>query len=94
MVGASVCFFAIGLAWVRGYTNVRSTIWKRVGRSASCVAENWLSEDVLERFSREHNVRIQQWTYSRPSEFLRQMANADSNVDVICNELYFCCRVW
>jgi spermidine/putrescine-binding protein len=47
-------------------------------------AENWLSNETLEKFSKQHNVRIQQWTYKSPSEFLRQMANADGNVDVIC----------
>lgn len=47
-------------------------------------AEDWLSNDTLERFSLKHNVRIQQFTYARPSEFLRQLANADGNVDVIC----------
>lgn len=47
-------------------------------------AENWLSESTLHAFSREHNVPVQLWTYARPSEFLRQMANTDGKVDVIC----------
>jgi spermidine/putrescine transport system substrate-binding protein len=33
---------------------------------------------------REHNVPVQLYTYSRPSEFLRQMANSDGRIDVIC----------
>lgn len=47
-------------------------------------AENWLSEEVLNEFSREHKIPIDLYTYSRPSEFLRQMANSDGRVDVIC----------
>ena len=47
-------------------------------------AEKWLNSETLEKFSHRHNVRIQQWTYATPGEFLRQMANADGNVDVIC----------
>lgn len=47
-------------------------------------AENWISEEVLKKFSREHNVPVQLFTYARPSELLRQMANSDGKVDVIC----------
>ena len=47
-------------------------------------AENWLSEDRLKRFSERVRVPIQFFTYARPSEFLRQMANADGKVDVVC----------
>ncbi len=46
--------------------------------------EQWISEAVLQAFSREHNVPVQLYTYSRPSEFLRQLANSDGKVDVIC----------
>jgi len=46
--------------------------------------ENWISESVLKKFSAEHNVRIELYTYARPSEFLRQMANSDGRIDVIC----------
>ncbi len=46
--------------------------------------ENWISEAVLTQFSRAHSVPIQFYTYSRPSELLRQLANSDGKVDVIC----------
>jgi spermidine/putrescine-binding protein len=46
--------------------------------------ENWLSQDVLDRFSQEHQVHIQLFTYARPGEFLRQIANSDGKIDVIC----------
>lgn len=47
-------------------------------------AENWISEAVLKQFSREYNVPVQLYTYARPSELLRQMANSDGKIDVIC----------
>lgn len=47
-------------------------------------AENWLSESTLKQFSRETGTPIELYTYARPSEFLRQMANADGKIDVIC----------
>src|SRR5688500_16334932 len=47
-------------------------------------AENWISEAVLNQFSRDHNIPVQLYTYARPSEFLRQMANSDGKIDVIC----------
>lgn len=47
-------------------------------------AENWISEAVLKQYSREKKIPVEFYTYSRPSEFLRQMANADGKIDVIC----------
>lgn len=38
----------------------------------------------MREFSARRNVSIQQWTYSNPGEFLRQMANADGKIDVLC----------
>jgi len=46
--------------------------------------ENWLTNDSLETVSRQLGAPIQLYTYSRPSEFLSQMANSDGNIDVIC----------
>lgn len=51
-------------------------------------AENWLSPAVMDKFAHEHQVPIQYFTYNRPSEFLRQMANADGKVDVICSSSF------
>jgi spermidine/putrescine transport system substrate-binding protein len=47
-------------------------------------AENWLSEPRLRQFSESTGIPIQLFTYARPGEFLRQMANADGKVDVVC----------
>lgn len=47
-------------------------------------AENWISEAVLTKFSRENNVPLEYYTYNRPSELLRQMANSDGKIDVVC----------
>lgn len=80
----SLGFFAGGLGFgVWSKNRAKLELARSVPLRVLC-AENWLSNDALERFSHEHNVRIQQWTYKSPSEFLRQMANADGNVDVIC----------
>ncbi|MBX3022292.1 MAG: hypothetical protein KF799_11520 [Bdellovibrionales bacterium] len=51
-------------------------------------ADKWLSPEVIDRFAREHRVPVQLFTYGRPSEFLRQMANADGKVDVICSSSF------
>jgi spermidine/putrescine transport system substrate-binding protein len=77
-------FFCVGLAW---------GIWSRQQKSQQLAnatplrvlcPEKWLSPKALENFSQRHNVRIQQWTFNTPSEFLRQMANADGKVDLLC----------
>ena len=84
VAGFSAVFFAIGMGW-GAWLHKRKVHDLAQSRPLRVLcAENWLSDATLEKFSQEHSVRIQQWTYSRPSEFLRQMANADGNVDVIC----------
>jgi spermidine/putrescine-binding protein len=50
--------------------------------------ENWLDGRSLEKVARRLAIPIQLITYSRPSEFLRQMANSDSNIDVICTSSF------
>lgn len=47
-------------------------------------ADNWISDSVVKDFSRKHNIPVEVFTYTRPSEFLRQMANADGKIDVVC----------
>lgn len=81
---ASLGCFAAGLAW--GFWS-----HKRQQRSISqnpplrvLCAENWLPDAVLKEFSAKHKVSIQQFTYADPSEFLRQMANADGKIDLVC----------
>lgn len=77
-------FFMGGLGW---------GVWLHKKRAAQLAqstplrilcGENWLSQEGLEKFSRDHDVRIEQFTYTHPSDFLRQMANADGKVDVVC----------
>ncbi|NJL25567.1 MAG: hypothetical protein HC902_10605 [Calothrix sp. SM1_5_4] len=80
---ALVCF-SIGVGW--GVVNNRQQ-YKEMAQSTPLrvlCAENWLSDSVLDRFSRQHKVPIQLYTYARPSEFLRQMANSDGKIDVVC----------
>lgn len=81
---SGVAFFTIGIGWGIWSHNRQAEYLARSQPLRILCGEKWLSNEALENFSRRHNVRIQQWTYARPSEFLRQMANADGNVDVIC----------
>lgn len=77
-------FFLAGLGWgVWQHKQQARKLAQATPLRVLC-AENWLSESTLHAFSRTHNVPVQLWTYARPSEFLRQMANTDGNVDVVC----------
>lgn len=46
--------------------------------------EGWISDSLIQRFAIEHKTPIQHFTYARPGEMLRQLANADGKIDVIC----------
>lgn len=50
--------------------------------------EKWLDEKSLEKIARKLATPIQLITYSSPSEFLRQMANSDGKIDVICTSSF------
>jgi spermidine/putrescine-binding protein len=77
-------FFIVGIGWgMWSSGNERRALAKATPLRVLC-AENWISEAVLKQFSREHNVPVQLYTYARPSELLRQMANSDGKIDVIC----------
>src|SRR5438105_3093878 len=81
---SAVFFFCVGLGWGFWSRKKQSDQFAQGTPLRMLCGENWISDSVLKRFSVQHNIRIQQWTYSHPSEFLRQMANADGNIDVIC----------
>jgi spermidine/putrescine-binding protein len=81
-------FFGVGITWGIWLKNKQAQELAHSVPLRVLCADKWLSNETLENFSKKHNVRIQQWTYSRPSEFLRQMANADGNVDVICTSSF------
>ena len=84
LIGFGLVFFAVGLVWgVWNHKKQAEHLAMTTPLRILC-GEKWLSNSVLEKFSKDHSVKIQQWTYTRPSEFLRQMANADGKVDVIC----------
>jgi spermidine/putrescine-binding protein len=51
-------------------------------------AENWLSEERLKHFSERNQVVLQYFTYANSSEFLRQVANSDGKVDVLCTSSF------
>lgn len=79
-----VVFFLAGVGW--GVWSHRADL-KRMARATPLrvlCGENWLSPSVLEEFSRKNHVPVQLWTYARPSELLRQMANTSGRIDVVC----------
>lgn len=47
-------------------------------------AESWFPSSVWDEFANQQQISIQLFTYRTPNEFLRQMANSDGKVDVIC----------
>ncbi len=84
LIWSSVVFFAAGGVW--GFWTHKKHLFSRgeAGPLRVLCAENWLSDEVLQAFAKKRGISIQQWTYSNPNEFIRQMANADGNIDVIC----------
>ncbi len=84
IIVASLVCFTTGIAWgFWSHTKQQRAISKNPPLRVLC-AENWLPDAVLREFSAQHQIPIQQFTYANPSEFLRQMANADGKIDVIC----------
>ena len=77
-------FFVLGFAWGTWSVKHKRHMLSSATPLRVLCAENWISESVLEQFSREHNVPVQLYTYARPNELLRQMANADGRIDVVC----------
>jgi spermidine/putrescine-binding protein len=80
-----VAFFAVGVGWGLWYQTKRRAQLANATPLRVLCADNWISPGLLEKFSAEHGVPIQFFTYSKPSEFLRQMANSDGKVDVVCS---------
>lgn len=80
----AVAFFVIGLGFgVWSQKHNRQLLAEATPLRVLC-EENWISEAVLQKFSRENHVPVQFYTYSRPSELLQQMANSDGKIDVVC----------
>ncbi|MGE4130076.1 MAG: hypothetical protein AB7F86_00475 [Bdellovibrionales bacterium] len=82
--GITLGFFALGLSW--GFWSREKEITSLSnGRPLRILCEEgWLNEDLLNRFAQKYKVRVLHWTYSNPNEFLRQMANSNGKIDVIC----------
>jgi len=80
----SLACFALGIGWGFWWQNQKKISLAQNPPLRVLCAENWIPDSVLKEFSAKHNISVVQWTYSNPSEFLRQMANADGKVDVIC----------
>ncbi len=84
IIAASLVCFATGIAFgFWSHKKQQQAMSKNPPLRVLC-AENWLPDAVLREFSAKNKVPIQQFTYANPSEFLRQMANADGKIDLIC----------
>lgn len=81
---ASLGCFCLGLAFGFWSHTHKQKLFAQTPPLRVLCAENWIPDTVLRDFSKEHNISVVQFTYSNPSEFLRQMANADGKIDVIC----------
>jgi spermidine/putrescine-binding protein len=83
--GLVVVFFAAGYVWGHWSRRLQAhRIAHSVPLRVLC-GEKWLSLATLEKFSIDNDIRIEHYTYSNPGDFLRQLANADGKVDVICS---------
>ncbi len=81
---ASLACFGLGAYWGFWSHNQRQLALAQTPPLRVLCAENWIPDSVLKEFSAARNVSVVQFTYANPSEFLRQMANADGKIDVIC----------
>ncbi|HMN68213.1 MAG TPA: hypothetical protein PKC28_06705, partial [Bdellovibrionales bacterium] len=80
----ALAFFIAGLGWGAYSRQLQKAVLASRTPLRVLCADNWLSETRLKEFSKRHNVQIQLYTYTRPTEFLSQMANANGRIDVIC----------
>lgn len=88
LLGLVLVCFAFGVGWGLWYGQQRKKQMAQAAPLRVLCAENWISPELLERFSHEHGVPVQLFTYARPGEFLRQMANSDGKVDVVCTSSF------
>lgn len=81
----SLCCFALGVTWAVWRGKSRADQLARHLPLRVLCAEHWITAEALEKFSKAANVRIELFTYDNPSEFLRQMANTEGKIDVVCS---------
>lgn len=84
-IALSLVCFTLGVGWAIWQKKNQSQLMARNAPLRVLCAENWISTTALDKFSKSNNVRVQLYTYASPSEFLRQMANAEGKIDVICS---------
>ncbi len=81
-------FFIIGIAWGSWHQRAQvKALADSVPLRVLC-PDKWLDQAALDAFGKKHKVRIEHFTYSAPNEFLRQMANTNGKIDVICSSSF------
>jgi spermidine/putrescine transport system substrate-binding protein len=80
----ALCCFVGGILWGTWSLQLRRQKLAQSAPLRVLCGESWLPLSALEKFSQENNVRIEQYTFRHSGDFLRQMANADGKIDVIC----------
>lgn len=76
--------FAIGVSYGVWQTHQKKKLLARTAPLRVLCNEKWLDNASLEKISEKLGFPIQLFTYSRPIELVRQMANTDGKIDVIC----------
>lgn len=73
----------MGIAWSRLHPALSKLFQQDKTLKILC-DEAWIPQDLLEEYAERTGLSFQFFTYARPSEFVRQIANAGANFDVIC----------
>lgn len=80
----AVLFFIAGMGWGIWHHH-RHTQEMAISLPLRILChDKWLDPATLNRFSSTHNIRIEFFTYEKPSDFLKQMANTNGKIDVLC----------
>lgn len=82
LISAGIAF-GLGLLWAQRSFHILKHFRGPITLKVLC-DENYLPQELLETYSKRSGVTFQFWTYNKPSEFVRQVANAGPDIDVMC----------
>lgn len=79
-----VAFFFCGFGYGLWNTKKQNTDMARATPLRILCGDGWISDSLIRQFALENKTPVQLFTYARPNELLRQLANSDGRIDVIC----------
>jgi spermidine/putrescine-binding protein len=82
--GLGLLAFACGVTWGVWQSRHKKEMFASATPLRVLCGGEWVSDEMIRRFSGQYGVPVQLYTYERPSDFLRQLANSDGKIDVIC----------